>query len=207
MRLGKLRLETILLSALSAGLLALLVLIWHRGQNRVHEPERLAARSLAPLDLSVLTATPQSNIDVATIRDNAVFHTQRTFYQPPPASQAIAAPEYDFAGSMSLPQGTRVAYVKKKSDRSSRTVHVGDDLDGWRVEVIDVSRVVIMRDSQRLEIKSTTVALNSGLVHGAVAPHAPQSGIHVLGGQGPVPLPSPAQVSVARTFVPPPPPH
>jgi hypothetical protein len=206
--MGKVRLITTLLSALSGALLVLLVLIWHWGQNRVHEPQHLADRNLAPLDLSVLTATPQTNIDVAAIRDNAVFHTQRTFYQPPPA-QAIAAPEYEFAGSMSLPQGRRVAYVKKKSDQSSRTVHAGDDLDGWRVELIDVSRVVIVRDSQRLEIKSSTAALDSGLVHGAVAPHVAESGVRVIGqGQGPVPLrPSPAQVSVARTFVPPPPPH
>jgi hypothetical protein len=201
---GKFRLETVLLSILSGGLLALLVLTWHWGQKRVHEPERLAVRNLASLDLSVLTSAPQSNIDVAAIRDNAVFHTQRTFYQPPPPSQTIAAPEYDFAGSMSLPQGKRVAYVKKKSDRSSRTVHVGDDLDGWQVELIDVSRVVVVRDSQRMEIKSAAVALDSGLVHGAANPHIAQSGMRVLG-QGPVPLsPSPAQVSVARTFVPPP---
>jgi hypothetical protein len=207
-RVGKFHLETILLSTLSGGLLVLLALVWHWGQNRVHEPQRLAVRNLAPPDLSVLDSTPRANIDVAAIRDNAVFHTQRTYFLPLPASQPIAPPEYEFAGSMSLPQGKRVAYIKKKSDRSSRTVHVGDDLDGWQVELIDGSRVVIAHDSQRVEIKANAVALESGLVHSAVTSHIAQSGIQVIGGQGPVPLrPSPAQVSVARTFTPPPPRH
>jgi hypothetical protein len=145
----KIRLTTVLLSILSAGLILLLIVIAHWGQERVHQPEHLADRRLAQPDLSVLNPIAAANIDLTAIRDNAVFYTHRAFFQPPTPGQSVPVPEYDFAGSIGLPQGKSLAFVKKKSDKSNRTVHVGDDLDGWRVESIDAQRVVIVRVSRR----------------------------------------------------------
>jgi hypothetical protein len=113
-------------------------------------------------------------------------------------------PEYDFAGSIGLPQGNRVAFVKKKSDKSNRTVHIGDDLDGWRVESIDAQRVVIMRDSQKIELKSANESPGSGLVHSTVTPHVAQSGTRTIGGSAAVVHPAQLVSHAIRTYQPPP---
>ena len=147
------RLTTMLLSALSGGLLALLIIVLRWGEGRVQAPDRLTAHHLAPPDLALLNPVAPPTVDVAAIRDNAVFYAHRTFFQPPPPGQSTPVPDYEFAGSIGLPQGKKVAFVKKKSDKTNRTVHVGDDLDGWHVESIDAQRVVIVRDTQRVELK------------------------------------------------------
>jgi hypothetical protein len=201
----KVRLTTIVLSMLCSGLVVLLIVISRWGEARVRAPEHLAARHLAQPDLALLNAAASPNIDMTAIRDSAVFYAHRTFFQPPPPGQSVPVPEYDFAGSIGLPQGKRVAFVKRKSDKSNRTVHVGDDLDGWRVESIDAQRVVIVRDSQKLELKSASESAGSGLVHGAVTPYVAQSGIRTIGG-GTATVHPPQVVShAARTYQPPPP--
>jgi hypothetical protein len=145
-------------------------------------------------------------LDIASIRDNAVFHNRRSFYQPPLPSQVIASPEYDLAGIMGLPQGKRVAVVKRKSDHANRTLHVGDDVDGWRVEMIEVDRVVVVREDQRYEFKATNSIPVQGLLRGASSPRVASSGTHILGAQGAgnpnVPR---AGSSSARFYQPPPP--
>jgi hypothetical protein len=199
------RLTTIFLSALCSGLFVLLIVTARWGQERVHAPDHLTARHLAQPDLALLNAAASANIDMNAIRDNAVFYAHRTFFQPPPPGQIVPVPEYDFAGSIGLPQGKRVAFVKKKSDKSNRTVHVGDDLDGWRVESIDAQRVVIVRDSQKMELKSANESAGSGLVHGTVTPYVAQSGMRTIGG-GTATVHPPQPVShAARTYQPPPP--
>ena len=198
------RLTTILLSTLCSGLLVLLVIIVRWGEARVRAPEHLTARHLAQPDLVLLNAVASPNIDVAAIRDNAVFYAHRTFFQPPPPGQSVPVPEYDFAGSIGLPQGKRVAFVKKKSDKSNRTVHVGDDLDGWRVESIDAQRVVIVRDSQKIELKSANESPGSGLVRGAVTPYVAQSGLRTIGGGTAAVHPPQTVTHAPRTYQPPP---
>jgi hypothetical protein len=199
------RLTTILLSTLSGGLLVLLVIIVRWGEARVHAPEHLTARHLAQPDLTLFNAVASPNVDMTAIRDNAVFYAHRTFFQPPPPEQSVPVPEYDFAGSIGLPEGKRVAFVKKKSDKSNRTVHVGDDLDGWRVESIDAQRVVIVRDSQKIELKSASESPGSGLVHGTVKPYVAQSGMRTIGGAAAAVHPPQTVTHAARTYQPPPP--
>jgi hypothetical protein len=200
----KVRVTTLVLCLLSSGLLILLVTVVRWGEGRVHAPERLTARHLAPPDLALLNVVPPPAIDAAAIRDNAVFYAHRTFFQPPPPGQSIPVPDYDFAGSIGLPQGKRVAFVKKKSDKTNRTVHVGDDLDGWRVESIDTQQVVIMRDAQKVELKSASES-GPGLVHGTVTPYVAQSGMRTIGGGTAVLHPPQAVSHAPRTFQPPPP--
>ncbi len=202
------RLPTILLAVLNIGLIALLVVAWRAGQERVHQPEHLTAHSLALPDLTVLNPGALPTVDVAAIRDQAVFHNHRSFYQPPPPSQVIPPPDFEFAGTMGLPQGKRVAFVKKKTDQSSRTLHVGDELDGWQVHSIDALRVVLVRDDQRYELKSPTAAGAVGLIHEDTGPHVAQSAPRVLGATGPNgSLSSSARhpSSEARIYRPPPP--
>jgi hypothetical protein len=203
----KIRITALLLSLLSGSLLMLLVVVFRWSEVRVHAPEHLAARHLAEPDLALLNAAAPPNIDVVAIRDNAVFYTHRAFFQPPPAEQNVPVPEYVFAGSIGLPQGRRLAFVQKKSDKSNRTVHVGDDLDGWRVDSIDAQGVVIVRDSQKMELKSANESPGSGLVHGVVTPYVAQSGMRTIGG-GTTAAPQPRAVThAARTYQPPPPPN
>jgi hypothetical protein len=201
----KVRLTTIVLSTLCTGLFMLLIVIARWGQERVHAPEHLTARHLAQPDLALLNSVASPNIDVTAIRDNAVFYAHRTFFQPPPPGQGVPVPEYDFAGSVGLPQGKRVAFVKKKSDKSNRTVHVGDDLDGWRVESIDAQRVVIVRESQKMELKSANESAGSGLVRGTVTPYVAQSGMRTIGGSTATVHPPQTVSHAARTYQPPPP--
>jgi len=197
----KVRLATTLLSVLCACLLVLLVIIWRWGVERVHAPEHLAARHLAQPDLAVINPAAAANVDITAIRDNAVFYAHRAFYQPPPAGQSVPVPEYEFAGSIGLPQGKRVAFVRKKSDKSNRTIHVGDDLDGWRVETIDVQRVVIVKDSQQIELKPANEPTVSGLVHGTVTPYVAQSGLRTMSGAGTAAVRPPQTVTRAvRTY-------
>jgi hypothetical protein len=202
---GNIRLRTVLLATLSSSLLVLLIVIWRWGQERVHAPEHLSARHLAPPDLSVLNAIAAPTVDVAAIRDNAVFYAHRVFFKAPQPGQSIPAPEYDFAGSIGLPQGKRVAFVKRKSDKSNRTIHVGDDLDGWHVESIDAQRVVIVRDDQRVELKSASDSSGSGLVRGTVTPYVAQSGMRTIGGGTAEVHPPQAVTHAARIYQPPPP--
>jgi len=207
MRAGKLPMSTIALALLNAGLIALTIEVWRIGQDNVHAPQNLSTRSLSLPNLSVLDAPPMAVVDGATIRDNAVFHSRRSFYEAPTPSQAVAAPDYDFAGTMGLPQGKRVAFVKKKADQSNRTLHVGDDLDGWRVESIDITNMVVEHDGQRYELKSAVATPGLGLVRGNAGPRVAQSTLHVLGAQGTAARVQPPHGSAdsVRTYRPPPP--
>lgn len=184
MALTRPRLTTIALVLLNGGLLALVVFAWRDGQKRVREPADVVAASISPPDLKALQATRLQNIDIVAIRDQAVFHSRRLFYQPPPPSRVIPTPDYDLAGTMGLPQGRRVAFVKKKSDQSSRTLHVGDDLEGWHVQLIELTRVVMVRDAERCELKSGNGQSGVGLIRGAPIARVVNSATRVLDGRG-----------------------
>jgi hypothetical protein len=156
-------------------------------------------------DLKVLEIPSAHALDVASIRDNAVFHNTRSFYQAPAPSQAMPTPDYEFAGSMGLPQGKRVAFVRKKADQSNRSLHVGDDLDGWRVQSIEASRVLLVRDDQRFELKAETGLPSAGLVTGTSAPRVAHSGPLILGAPGSNSAATARPMAVeARTYHPPP---
>lgn len=205
MKLKLIRAVPLLLIAVNAGLTIGAVTIWRVGETRVHAVEHLAAHDVSLPDLTVLTPVRVSTIDIATIRDKAVFYSRRSFYEPPPPSQSIPSPEYDFAGSMDLPQGKRVAFVKAKVDHASRMLHLGDDLDGWRVDAIEPTRVVLVRDDRRAELTSAAPP-EVGLIHGPSVPQGAPAGPHVLGSQA-MSYPLPARPSTtARTYRPPPPP-
>jgi hypothetical protein len=202
-RLKSLHTMPILLAALNAAFLVAVFMVWRVGQRHIHEPEHLAVRAVSLPDLGALNVSTLADVNAAEIRDNAVFYSRRSFYEPPVPSQILPVPDYDFAGSMALPRDKRVAFVKRKSDHVSRTLHVGDDLDGWRVGGIEASKVVLLREDQRVELASTGNAPASGVVHGTFAPRMAQSALHTLGGQGSSSAPA-TRESAPRIYHPPP---
>jgi len=176
------------------GVLAFLVSVaWRSGQARVQEPERLTVASLAMPDLAVMNSIHMPSVDVATLRDQALFHASRSFYQPPPKSAEIPAPNYDLAGTMRLMNGTRLAFVRNRSDQTSRTMHVGDDLDGWRVRAVEADRIVIDHNGQNAELTNAKSSSSLGLIRGPATPRIAQTGIRVLGSAG-----SPTSGTAAR---------
>jgi hypothetical protein len=204
--MAKPQIRTGLLILVNMSLIALVGFVWKTGQQRVHEPENVAVHYQAVPDVAILeAATPPPSLDGATIRDQAVFHSRRSFYHPSPSTDAVPAPDYDLAGTMELPQGKRIAFVKRKSDKSSRTVHVGDDLEGWQVQLIEANRVVVVRADQQIELHTAGVGASPGLVRGNAGPHVAQTGIRVLGAQGPATaIDSRPTVTQVRTYQPPP---
>lgn len=201
-----LRVTTVSLTLLNVALALLVVLLWNRGQARVTEPERLVVPPLPLPDLAALNSVPMRSVEVATIRDQAVFYASRSFYQPPAAPTEVPPPDYEMAGTLRLADGKRIAFVRRKADRSSRTVHLGDDLEGWRVEAIEPARIVIGHNEQSAELHSNSVASPSGLIRSTGSPHIAQTGIRVLSatGSGAFGGPAHSTSSEARTFHPPP---
>ena len=202
----RLRITTISLTLLNVALALCVVLLWTHGQARVMEPAALIAPPLPLPDLTAVNSIPMPSVDTVTIRERAVFYASRSFYQPPPTPVEVAVPEYDMAGTLRLSDGKRIAFVKSKADRSSRTLHLGDDLEGWRVQTIEPDRIVLDRNEQTTELHSNTVTAVSGLIRGVGAPRTAQTGIRVLGVTGPgAPRSAGQAVSVqARTYRPPP---
>jgi hypothetical protein len=207
-RLRNLRLSTLCLALLNATLLALTISIFRTGQQRVHEPDNVPVHSLAFPDLAVMNAPSAAGIDMTAMREEAVFYSRRTFYHPPAQSQAVSTPDYDLAGVMSLPKGKWLAFVKRRSDQSNRTLHEGDDLEGWRIESIGSGRILIAHGEQRSELKSATpqAPQGQGLVRAAVTARGVQSGPRTLGSSGAstYPLPPPQTSTTTQTYQPPP---
>jgi hypothetical protein len=175
--------RTVSLVAVNIGLLVTTILLWRHGEQRIQEPVHLAIPTLPPPDLAFLQSAGPPAVDVAGIREAAVFHARRTFYQPPPPSQALPPPDYQLAGVMGLSKDKRVAFLKKNADHSSRTIHLGDDVDGWRVEGIELARVTFIHDTQHAEIHSNT-PISPGLIRGPVGPRVVSTGPRTLGGSG-----------------------
>jgi hypothetical protein len=200
------RRATVFLTMLNLALGMLVFWIWTTGQQRVQEPTTSPANPLSLPDLGALNSTPMHSVDVATIRDQAVFYVARAFYQPPPASTEIPAPDYELAGTMRLSDGKRLAFVKRRSDHVNRTMHVGDDLDGWKVRLVESERVLLERGEQVAELTDNKPAYGTGLIRQPASPKIAQTGLRILGGTGPqaARITTSSAVRESRTFHPPP---
>jgi hypothetical protein len=213
MKAWRTHIGTVFLGVVNAALLVMLGVIWHRGEERIGEPSSLPVHELAAPDLQALNGAPAPALNAVALRDQAVFYSRRMFYQPPPPVEAVPVPDYALAGTMALPQGKRIAFVKRKSDQTSRTLHVGDDLDGWHVDAIEASRVVIVRADQRIDLPAAGAAPSVSLLHPGTAPPpvvglagTPRGAtIRVLGAPGAMngSMHKPV-LTEARTFRPPP---
>jgi hypothetical protein len=201
----RVRITTAFLVLLNAALAASVVLLWIRGQQRVSEPDHLNIPPLSLPDLAALNSVQMASVDVNTIRDQSAFYTNRVFYRPPAVSVEVAAPDYEMAGTLGLAPGKRVAFVKKRADHTSKTLHVGDDLEGWRVTAIEPDRVILVLNEQMAELRNGAGGgIASGLIRGPTAPHIAQTGIRVLGTTGATQLGSTTGSHDARIYRPPP---
>lgn len=200
----KIPLKLVALTLLNCAFLGLAAVVWRNGQDNIRQSERTPAHKLAMPDLAALNVKPTAN-DLGAIREDAVFYSRRSFYRAPSIQQAVSMPEYEFAGTMSLPQGKRVAFLKKIADQTTRTVHVGDDFDGWHVVAMDAVRVVVVREDQRYELKANAPSPIFGFIHGDPASRPVEAGTRVLGAEmaTTVPLPQ-SQVATVRRYRPPP---
>ena len=204
----RLRRTTVVLTLLNVGLSVLWVRVWSHGQARIREPERVEVSPLKLSDLSALDSNPMHSVEVATIRDQALFYATRSFYQPPAKPQELSPPNYELAGTMRLVAGTRLAFLKSRADQSSRTVHVGDELDGWTVRAVESDRVVLVQLEQTFELANVKTQHASGLIRTSRPVRSVQTGIRRLGGgiESTTPAPNPvasAKFSAPRVFVPP----
>jgi len=201
----RIRITTLVLIFANAALASMVVFAWNRGQARVTEPARLSVVPLSLPDLGALNSVPVPGVDVGTLRDQALFYTTRTFYKPPAASTELPAPDYEMSGTLRLADGKRIAFARKRSDRSSRTLHVGDVLDEWRVGAIEPDHVVLDREGQTVELRPSSDSGASGLIRSSSGPQIPQSGIRVLGAarMGSPHLPrQPTSINAARLYQP-----
>jgi hypothetical protein len=139
------------LLVLAMGVAIMLVLI--RG-TRAEILLATPARQVAPFEFSgELVRRPA---DLAAIQAQPLLHTTRAFYQKPVQAAPVAPPrpDYRLAGAMLLPGKTPVAVVVSRAGGGSKRVKPGDDLDGWRVDSINRSQVVLAWGTERAEITS-----------------------------------------------------
>jgi len=158
---------------------------WRNGERHVHEPSALTSQPPAPIDLTPLDSLSVPGVDVTILREQALFHASRAFYHPADKSADVPPPEYDFSGTLRLSNGARLAFVKKPASQSSRTLHVGDDLDGWRVRSIEADHLVLDHDGQSAELAAPRKNSSLGLVHITPTPHLVTNGPRVLSGSTP----------------------
>jgi hypothetical protein len=195
---------------LNVALCTVCVLTWKRGEIRIHEPETQAISNLPLPDLGALNSTPMPAVNVGLLTDQALFYSSRSFYKPAAPSVEIPPPAFELAGIMRLADGRRLAFVKGIADHTSRSVHTGDDLDGWKVQAVETDRVVLNHDEQISQLAGPQNGHSSGLIRGPSAPRVALTGIQVLSGSATEPrLERPQAVpsvafSHARTFQPPP---
>jgi len=170
-----------LLVTLHVGIIATAISFYRTGESRIYETTHLVSTPLELPDMSALNSTPMPSVDVAGLRDQALFYASRSFYSPPPRPTEIAPPPFELAGTMRLPNGKRLAFVKGQSDQRQRTLHVGDDLEGWTVQSIEPERIALLRDEQVVSLTRTRSPISSGLIRAANSPKAVQTGIRILG--------------------------
>jgi hypothetical protein len=203
------RITTALLVILNLGLAVSAGVLWKTGQRQVREPVNMVVTPPPSLDLSVLNSVPVPSVEVASIRDQAAMYASRSFYQPPPVPVSVTPPEYELAGTMRLADGKHIAFATRKSDHGTRTLHLGDDLDGWQVAAIEPDRVNLAHEQQFAELRPASAGAGQGLMRGASAPAPPVTGIRVLGGGSSALTPMAARGAPgdARVYHPPAPLH
>ena len=179
----KFKSTTVGLAILDAALLGLAFLLFIRGEKTVHQSDAIALDAFDAPTLAAAVTTESHQLATALIRDQSVFHANRAFYEPAPPSQLIPAPNYVLAGVMLLPSGKKTAFLTHATDHTTRTVHEGDELDAWRVQLIDKTRIVVIHDDQREELASSTTQAASGLIRGGAPSRSVAAGTRILGGQ------------------------
>jgi hypothetical protein len=159
----RLPLPTVLLAGVTVAMGAA-VLIVAMGGTRANELLATNARVSAPLNLD-LAARPRS-ADLAAMRAQPLLHASRAFYVAPAPAGAPTAPprpDYRLAGTLILPRKPAVALLTNRAGGTSKRVKPGDELEGWRVQVVDRRFVTLSYRDERFDITASQAPLSAGL--------------------------------------------
>jgi hypothetical protein len=146
---------TAALGALAVALVVLIVMLLVSG-TQTRELLATAAKSPKLPELKLDAPAPESRLDV--VRDRTLFSASRAFYVAPPAPLTPPAPprpNYLLAGTFVIPRKHTVALLKPSAAGSVVKVKAGDDLEGWHIESVDGTRVVLSYHDERFEIART----------------------------------------------------
>jgi hypothetical protein len=175
-------------------------------------PSRLAPYSLTPLrstpDLSATIAV-RAEATLVGLKTAPLFYRSRALVVVnDPTQLAASRPQFILVVSIQEPRGTRVAYLRPTTSGDTVRVRVGDDLGGWTVTAIDLTRVVAERGGQQVEIVAATHLLSPGLVRVAnPSPSVTTAGYRTLRASNtaiPVRAKTATEAREARTYRPPP---
>jgi hypothetical protein len=169
-----------------------------------------ARRVPAVLPFAPTSATPM------LIKDRALFHSSRHFFVPPEPSTRPpppAPPAYQLVGTLVIPKKPTVALLKASSSDIQRRISVGDNLDGWLVDAVEMKRVTLHFEDQHTQIGRDALhethlpATTPGLTRvPLVRVHnpGPTKALRVLGSAASGPATAPGEHSIAaRSYRPP----
>jgi len=101
---------------------------------------------------------PALYADFTGLADRTPFYATRRLYVLPakPKDPPPPIPKYLFGGAVIRPHGPGVALLNDPINGSALRVVAGKDLEGWRVESVEASRVVLSYEDQHAEITGAT---------------------------------------------------
>lgn len=159
----RLPLPTLLLGAV---VVAMGVLILAVGIGGTRADELLATRAMAPAALTLDVAAPARAADLAAMRAQPLLHASRAFYVPPLPNAAPAAPprpDYRLAGTFIVPGKPAVALLMSRAAGTSKRVKPGDEIEGWRVQIVDRRFVTLAYGDEKFDIAATQAPMSAGL--------------------------------------------
>jgi hypothetical protein len=156
-------LPTLALSGVVAatGIVTLLVAI---GGTKADELLATRAKPASPMTLDV-SAAPRAT-DLAAMRAQPLLHASRAFYVAPAPGAAPAAPprpDYRLAGTFIVPGKPAVALLTSRAAGASKRVKPGDEIEGWKVQVVDRRFVTLAWGNERFDITATQAPMSAGL--------------------------------------------
>lgn len=113
--------------------------------------------------------SPPLYADFTGLADRTPFYASRRLYVVPakPEDPPPPVPKYVFGGAVIRPHGPAVALINNPANGSALRVTPGKDLEGWRVESVERSRVVLRYEDQHAEIgRATKQASQSAAAEG-----------------------------------------
>ena len=101
---------------------------------------------------------PPLYADFTGLANRTPFYASRRLYVPPAKAEdpPPPVPKYVFGGAVIRPHGPGVALLNNPANGSALRVTAGKDVDGWHVESVEASRVVLRYEDQHAEIGRAT---------------------------------------------------
>jgi len=151
----RISLFTALLAAMAAALGTLILVRLAAGT----QADALLATSAKTANIPEMKLqAPALEAQLEPLRDHALFYASRAFYVAPPPPAAPAAPprpNYGLAGTFVIPHKHTVALLKQGAGENVVKVRAGEDLEGWHIESVEASRVLLRYQDERFEIART----------------------------------------------------